>query len=206
MDIQAVDSGKKRKKISTKLIVVGCGVAGLWGMVCIAAALFLFTSLPIQTASSGTDKQPTPVVENAEFIQTISEFERSPFCQKYICVAAATMDVNGGLDHPYTISSYPKSNEFFIEVITSKNMITIFGVTLDPKTITSTELEFIEDFLTSTRPQKVDPALMSFIEKNVSNDINQICDAESMKFGSRNIWVGKVGQAPTIMVASSCPK
>lgn len=141
-----------------------------------------------------------------EFIQSINEFEKSEFCQNYGCVLVGQFEMNRGKNNAYQIKNYPVYNEFFVEITTKNNQITEFGISLDPKDIGSEEMRLIHLFLVSfSTDENVGPEMMEFVNQNLNRRVSQICNSSSTQFGSRYLWVGNIGGAPTLFVGESCP-
>lgn len=195
-------------QISTHQILIGGFVLILWCGVCVSSIIVFWQSLPFIINHSRMI-EPTlnqPLDDGNGYIKTKSEFENSSFCHKYECQLASQIEIANGLDNLYLIGRYPVYNEFLIEIITSNEIISEFAITLDPREISSDDLMFIEDFLFTIFSNSVDTRDIQFIRNNLGNNISQICQANSISLGSKQIWVGSVGLAPTILIAETCKK
>lgn len=148
----------------------------------------------------------SPANDPKEFIQSIDEFEKSEFCRTYGCSLVGQIEISRGLDNAYQIKNYPVYNEFFIELTTKNNQIIDFGISLDPKEVGAEELRLINLFLVSfSTNESLPPEIMEFAKQNLNRRVSQICQSRSIEFGSRHLWVGNIGGAPTLLVAESCP-
>jgi hypothetical protein len=145
--------------------------------------------------------------QDSDFVQSLDDFEKSEFCRKYDCYLVGHINIDRGINNAYQIRNYPVYNEFFIEVITRNNKIIYFGISLDPKVVGDDELQLIEMFLTAfSIDVDLPPDIMVFVEQNLNNRVSQICNSRSIEFGSRHLWVGNIGGAPSLLVSESCSR
>jgi len=148
----------------------------------------------------------TPLSEGIPgVIQSLSEFEESQFCLTYHCRFDDSWSLrSGGTNNAYDIDVIPVVS---VEVTTLRGAPTDFGLMFfDRGKLTSDDLQLVFSFLSSIYPGvEVDLAIKSFIEKNVEIDVFQICQAESIPFGSMRIWAGKVLEQ-TVSIGENCPQ
>jgi rubrerythrin len=157
------------------------------------------TAAPLPPADTPTPPQGIPGV-----IQLLSEFEESQFCRTYNCRFDDSWSLrSGGINNVYDIDVSP---EVGVEITSLNGRPVDFGLTFyDRQRLDSDDLQLIYSFLNSIHPGvEVDPSIKNFIERNVEVDVFQICQANSIPFGSMRIWAGKVMQQ-IISVGESCP-
>jgi len=142
------------------------------------------------------------------FIQNITDFETSDFCNTYKCKFEDNYESAGITNNMYIVNSYPNEyNNILIEINTIKSKISDFGLTLDGRQpyVNSDDLIFVYSFLTSmSNGNKLSPEIERFIKENIEIEINQICQANSIDFGSKRIWIGRTGIVPTLYVSDNC--
>ncbi len=195
-------------QISTYQILFGGFVLILWCGVFVSGIFVFWQSLSFNINHSRMI-EPTlnqSLDDGNGYIKTKSDFENSSFCHKYDCQFASQIEIANDLDNLYLIGRYPVYNEFLIEIITSNEIISEFAITLDPREISSDDLMFIEDFLFTIFSNGADNRDIQFIHNNLGNHVSQICQANSISLGSKQIWVGSVGLAPSILIAEICKK
>ena len=137
----------------------------------------------------------------------VNNFEKSQFCQNYGCILAGRFEGDRGIDNAYQIKNYPVYNDFLVEITTNSDRIIDFGISLDPKQISSNELQLIRIFLTSFLNNKtLNSDVMDFVQQNINQSVFQICESRSIQFDLMHLWVGNIGGVPTILVAKNCPR
>jgi hypothetical protein len=185
------------------LLLFICMLLGLFGV------LLLYGNLSRLSATQGLPQ--STIQPQTGFIDTIQEFDNSRFCKHYDCVLAGRTDDSGSTDNMYTIGNYPNQyNDILIEVITTGNEISDFGITLDGLTpsrphLNNEDLQFVYDFLSSvSNTDDLDPTFKLYVQQNIEVSIEQICLATSYPFDPMRIWAGKVRE-PTITISKVCP-
>lgn len=155
------------------------------------------TQTPYPTYTPGSPQPP-------RFVQSLSEFENSPFCQTYNCRFDSRWSLRrGGINNSYDLGVTP---DVQVEVATLDRRPVDFGLIFyDRRRLDSNDFNLIYAFLNSIRPgADVAAPIRDFIEQNVETDVFQICEANSIPFSEMRIWAGKVIQQ-TISVGESCP-
>jgi len=143
-------------------------------------------------------------VEAPRVIQSLAEFEESPFCHTYHCRFDDSWSLQkDGTNNTYDIDVSP---EVGVEATTLKGKPTNFGlIFFGRQKLSSEDLQLVFSFLSSIYPGiEVDTSIKSFIKEEAEVDVFQICQAESIPFGSMQIWAGKVIEQ-TVSIGESCP-
>jgi hypothetical protein len=170
---------------------------GNWQM-CVNETKCFGDKFYVQIVSSGM-----PASE-LKLVQSLAEFEASQFCREYNCVLSDSWDLRkGGINNSYDTDVSP---EVSVEVTTVDGIPTEAGLVFyyRPK-LSADDLQLVYLFLESFHPGvKVDTSVKTFIERNVEIDVFQICEADSIEFGSVRVWAGKVLEQ-TVHIGPDCP-
>jgi len=161
---------------------------------------------PIPAPTIAPTPAASPTLTNAapHVVRSLSEVESSRFCLECHCTLDDSWDLaRGGVNNAY----YLQGRSYVgVEVQTLEGVPSGFGLTFfDRARLSANDLELVYLFLTSIYPgTEVDPSTRDFIQDNVERDVFQICQAESIAFGSLRIWAGKIMQQ-TVHVGADCP-
>jgi hypothetical protein len=128
-------------------------------------------------------------------IKTLSDFELSEFCHRYLCQKDASWHLrNGDTNHTYKSSVKHLS----VEVSTKGSIVTGLGLMFyeRPK-LSAEEYDIISTLLRSTDKSVKHSKTLSFIKQNVENKVCDTCSvqphAKSTTDGKFRIWAGKSG-------------
>jgi hypothetical protein len=159
-------------------------------------------SSPLLTSAAPTN----PENGNNGYLLSLKDFEKSEFCNTFICKAGDKWGLTaGGTNNTYTVNIVPTVS---VELTTAPGTpITDAGlIFFDRNSLTSDDLRAIRLFINAVYPgAKVDNSILNQIQKNVEISVDQICKSPSFPYGQTRIWAGKVIQE-TIVISPSCPQ
>lgn len=166
------------------------------------------TASPEMVATVAATEEATGIPER-HVIQSLSDFENSEFCVAYDCVRSDSWDLRrGGVSNSYDVHVSP---DVGVGVTTLDGVPTEYGLVFyDRDRLTEEDFQFLGSFLTAVHPgaevhSSTIDFVVDFIEQNAESDVWQICEAQSIGFGSMRIWAGTVLQ-PTVHVGADCPR
>ena len=164
------------------------------------------TATPEIVATVAATEEATSIPER-HVIRSLSDFESSQFCLVYRCVRSDSWDLRrGGVSNSYDIHTSP---DVGLGVTTLDGVPTEYGlIFFERHRLTGQDLQLLYSFLTAIYPgTEVDSStidlMVDFIQQNAESDVWQICEAQSVGFGSMRIWAGKIMQQ-TVHVGADC--
>ena len=137
--------------------------------------------------------RPASNLNTYEEITVLDDFQSSDFFQKYQCKETQSWPLKeGGTNHSYQTTL---GDSIAFEVSTEGDSIKSLGLTFyDNDALTKNNFEVIETLLRSINKIDGDDATLSFIRQYIDRNFSQIYEAPSIKYGSFQIWAGKVLQ------------